>query len=323
VKDKPLASIDIGTNTFRLLIAEVHFNSSDNSYTINEVYSERVITRLGDGVSESGLLSETAIRKSIDTLKRFSDLIAHHDVFKTSSVATSALREAGNSEEFLNLAKEVSGLDINVITGEDEAKITAAGMLMDFNITKPALLLDIGGGSTELISTRPSDSSHLKVHSMPLGVVYLANNYMKQDPPTTSTLESLENNIYQQISKTEAIFSRLVTQDTVLIGTAGTVTAIASISQGLTDFAHDKIHKCTLTIDKVRSIYADISAMSSEKRAKLIPFDLARLDIIVPGTLILLKLMETFGFLALTVSNYGLREGILIQMYNESINRPA
>jgi len=194
---------------------------------------------------------------------------------------------------------------------------------MDIYIKKPALLLDIGGGSTELISTLPSDSTHLKVHSMPLGVVYLANNYMKQDPPAAATLKSLENDIYQQISKTHTLFDGLVTKDTVLIGTAGTVTALASISQGLTDFEHDKIHKCTLTIDKVRTIYEDISTMSSGERAKLIPFDLARLDIIVPGTLILLKLMEAFGFIALTVSNYGLREGILIELYKESMNRPA
>lgn len=317
MNDKILASIDIGTNTFRLLIAKVQVNTG-SGYYIDELYSERVITRLGDGISETGLLSEPSIKNSINTLKRFSKLIAQHNIHKISAVATSALREAGNSKEFLSRAREITGLDIKVITGETEAKLTASGMLMDIDITKSALLLDIGGGSTELISTGPSDSARFQVHSMPLGVVYLANRYMKDDPPAAGALESMENDICQQISKTEALFSRLIAQDTVLIGTAGTVTALASISQGLTDFEHDKVHKFTLTIDKVRSIYSGISAVSSRERAGLVPFDLSRLDIIVPGTLILLKLMETFGFSSLTVSNYGLREGILINLYNEA-----
>jgi len=129
VKDKLLASIDIGTNTFRLLIAKVHFNPSSNCYSIGEIYSERVITRLGDGISESGLLSEDSMRKSLETLKRFKEVIEQHDVYKTSAVATSALREAGNSNDFLNMVKEASGLDIKVITGEDHCFRDAHGHL--------------------------------------------------------------------------------------------------------------------------------------------------------------------------------------------------
>lgn len=326
--NKLLASIDIGTNTFRLLIAEVHFNAAKTGYTINEMYSERVITRLGDGISENGRLSGQSIHKSIEVLKRFSELTSQYNVLKTSAVATSALREADNSKDFLIRAKSEADIDIHVISGEHEARITASGMLMDFEIQSPALLLDIGGGSTELMLLRPSDTEYRTTDlkypdldpfavSMNMGVVYLANRYMKQDPPPENVLNSMRDDILLRISTIKESFDHALTDDTILLGTAGTVTALAAICQGLTDFDHSKIHKYNLSLDNVQRIYKKISTISSDERARLIPFDLARLDIIVPGTLILLTLMKSFDFSKLVVSDHGLREGILIELFNQ------
>ena len=314
MKDKLLASIDIGTNTFRLLIAEVIFDSTTNYYSINEIHSERVITRLGDGLSDNGMLREKSMLDSIETLLNFSNLISKHNVCRTSAIATSALRKAGNSQDFLKQAKEVAGLDISIISGEQEAKITASGMLLDIQIQGPALLLDIGGGSTELI-LRGAETPEV-IQSLNLGVVYMADKYMKNDPPSENMLSSMGYEITMQISMLQGIFENLRPLETSFIGTAGTVTALAAISLGLPDFEYDRIHKYKLCIDNVKKIYSRISVISSFERARLIPFDPARLDIIVPGTLILLKLMESFGFNEITVSNYGLREGILIELYN-------
>ncbi len=326
MNNKALAVIDIGTNTFRLLIAKVNHDSTNNVYTIDEIYSRRVPTRLGDGLHGNGLLTNAAIKRSIRVLKAFSAAISEHNVYRTSAIATAALREAANSKEFISMAQDEAGLDIDVISGKQEAQITAAGMLMDFTLDNPGLLLDIGGGSTELILLESSSEEKNRVmpplvRSLNIGVVYLAGKYMKKDPPDKSMLSSMEGEISDGVALAFNTFRSLISSDTLFIGTAGTVTALAAISQELTDFDHDKIHNCELTLSAVKDIFAAISTISSKERAKLVPFDTGRLDIIVPGTYILLKLMETFGFSTIKVSNYGLREGILIELYNTVISQ--
>ena len=328
MKDKTLAAIDIGTNTFRLLIANVNFNPRKDLYSINEIFSERVITRLGAGISRNGLLRKEAITKSLIVLGKFSDILSQYEVPKISAVATSALREAKNSDEFLKKTKAATGLNIKIISGEDEAKKTASGMLMDIPAPDTALMADIGGGSTELIFSRHGKPSF--VHSLNLGVVYLADRYMKHDPPLKEDLIQMERCISQEIRKIVKPYLKLITSygrtavrpysklKTVFIGTAGTITTLAAVAKKLKIFEHKKIHHAILTRRKVENIFSAISGISSRERAEFIPFEPSRLDIIVPGTLILLKLMEIFNFKEITVSNYGLREGILIELYNKN-----
>ncbi len=315
MKYQKLAAIDIGTNTFRLLIGEVHTDFHQKNFSIKEIYSERIITRLGEGISDNGLINRQAITRSINTLKNFSNVISSRDVYKTSAVATSALRDADNSSNFIKKAKEETGLEIKVITGKQEAELTATGMLLDMPISKPALMADIGGGSTELIFY--SGKKQLLVNSINLGVVYLAGRYMLNDPPRHEELKQMEEEIIHELASAIEPFKKLFSKDTVLVGTAGTITALAAMAQDLKKFEHDKIHKFILTLDKVKSIFSTISVLSSDDRARFIPFELARLDIIVPGTLILLKLMKSSGFKEITVSNYGLLEGILIDLYKK------
>jgi exopolyphosphatase/guanosine-5'-triphosphate,3'-diphosphate pyrophosphatase len=138
---------------------------------------------------------------------------------------------------------------------------------------------------------------------------------MIHDPPRYEDLNQMEEEIVQKITDAIKTFENFLSKDTVFIGTAGTVTSLAAISLGLASFEHNKIQNHKLTIGNVKSIYVKISTMSCAARSRIIPFDLARLDIIVPGTLILLKLMEAFGFDEITVSNFGLREGILIDLF--------
>jgi exopolyphosphatase/guanosine-5'-triphosphate,3'-diphosphate pyrophosphatase len=315
VKNKTLAAIDIGTNTFRLLIAEVGFDPQQENYTIREIHSERVITRLGEGIHESRNLKDEAVERSITALKKFCRTVGFHDVDKISALATSALREAENSDYFLEEVKKVTELPITVISGEEEAKITSTGILLDMDVPDRAFMIDIGGGSTELVYAKRGAAEY--VHSLNTGVVYLAGKYMLTDPPSPEALKQMEQEIVQKITATVTQFQKLMSEETVFIGTAGTVTSLAAMAQNLTTFEHDKIHNYTLSFDMVKNLFSTISTISSEDRARLIPFELARLDIIVPGTLILLKLMEAFGFKEITVSNYGLREGILIDLYNK------
>jgi exopolyphosphatase/guanosine-5'-triphosphate,3'-diphosphate pyrophosphatase len=316
VKIKPLAAIDIGTNTFRLLIAGVRFNPRKDMYSIDEIFSERVITRLGAGISRNGLLRKEAIAKSVTVLGKFSEILSRYEVHKISAVATSALREAANRDEFLKKAKAATGLDIKIISGEEEAKKTASGMLIDIPAPDTALMADIGGGSTELIFSRHGKPSF--VHSLNLGVVYLADRYMKKDPPSLPHLRRMNEEVSQKIISIADLFRRRLFKDSMFIGTAGTITTLAAVTKKLKIFEHDKIHNARLTRKKIENIFSAISGISSSERAELIPFEPSRLDIIVPGTLILLKLMEIFNFKEITVSNYGLREGILIELYNKN-----
>jgi exopolyphosphatase/guanosine-5'-triphosphate,3'-diphosphate pyrophosphatase len=315
VNNKSLAAIDIGTNTFRLLIATIGFNPINRTYSINEKYSKRIITRLGDGIHETGCLNEEAISRSIDTLKMFSDTISDSDVYMTSAVATSALRNAENSAVFLERARKASGLDINIISGEEEAEITSSGMLLDIKPPETALMVDIGGGSTELIFY--SGGKLLLTCSLDLGVIYLAGKYMKNDPPLTIDLDQMRIEITDKIMTKAEHFNKLNNDDTVFLGTAGTINALAAMSQNLSQFDHGKVHNYILSLADVKNIFSTISVLTSGERKKHIPFEPARLDIIVPGTLILLKLMETFAFSEIMVSGYGLREGILVELYKK------
>ena len=320
MRNKLLAAIDIGTNTFRLLIAGVRYNRRKNIYSLNNIFSERIITRLGAGISRNGLLSKEAMDRSIEALVKFSNILSQYEVHKTSAVATSALRKAKNSDEFLKKAKAETGLNIKIISGKEEARKSASGMLTDISAPDVALMADIGGGSTELIFSRRGMPSN--VHSLDLGVVYLAGKFMRHDPPLKQDLIKMERYISQEIKKIEKLYLKLISHDavkkTVFIGTAGTVTTLAAMSNKLKIFEHDKIHNTRLSRRKVKNIFSAIAPISSRERAKFIPFEPSRLDIIVPGTLILLKLMEFFNFKEITVSNYGLREGVLIELYKKS-----
>ena len=315
VEKNILAAIDIGTNTFRLLIAEVSHPGSHDKYSFNDIISERIITRLGDGVQKTGFLNESAINTSIKALKKFSEIISDNNVCMTSAIATSALRDAKNSAGFLERAKAEAGIEIKIISGKREAEITSSGMLIDVPIQESAIMIDIGGGSTELIFMK--DKALLSSASLNLGVVYLANKYMQEDPPLSSDLSVMDKEISKTIQPAINSFREFITSDTTLIGTAGTITTLSAVSQNLKCFDHNMIHNSKLSIDKVNAIYSDISVVSSKKRAAYIPYERERLDIIVPGTLILLKLMESFKFNTLNVSNYGLREGILIELFKE------
>ncbi len=309
------AAIDLGTNTFRLLIAEIDFAPAAQTYSFREIHSKRVITRLGDGIPDTGIISDISIQKGLDALETFSQSISDHNVRKYSACATSVLREARNSRNFIRKAKEISGLDIRTISGEEEARLTASGMVLDMEVPEEAIMIDIGGGSTELIHARYGVPA--LVQSIDLGVVYLANRYMTENPPSPEMIDNMEKEISDVISSYTSYFDQMTGNAAILIGTAGTITTLAAVSLNLTSFEHEKIHRARLSLETIRDIFSRISLMSSAERSRHIPYEPERLDIIVPGTLILLKLMERFGSSEIIVSDYGLREGIILELFRD------
>lgn len=314
VKNKPLAAIDIGTNTFRLLIAEVISEPKKNTHSIKEIYSDRTVTRLGEGISATGLIKKEAINRSIKTLKKYSGIILSHNVYKTSAIATGALRDARNREEFLKKAERSSGIKIKIISGEEEARLSSLGMMMDIVIheSRSVGMVDIGGGSTEFIFMNGRNPPTM--FSLKLGVVYLADKYMKDDPPTEIEIKRMDEEISRKIRAVKGL-KKILPKDALFIGTAGTITTISAMVQGLKSFDRGKIHNSKVSLNSVKGIFANISKKSTKERAEDYPMlESSRLDIIVPGTLILQKIMMTFGFKEVIASDKGLREGIILEL---------
>ncbi|MEW6714928.1 MAG: hypothetical protein AB1306_07555 [Nitrospirota bacterium] len=306
MKSKTLTGIDIGTNTFRLLIADV------DDKGINDLYSGRVITRLGEGVSVTGLLKEEATERGLNALKQFRNIIAAHKVDAVEAVATSVLRVAKNSGEFVKRAKYETGLDLSIISEEEEAWKTFRGMKMGIEVPESSLMVDIGGGSTEFILSKKGEA--LFMRSLKLGVVYLADIYMKNDPLSDDEIKGMRNEISQALASLEPQFS----EAKALIGTAGTITTVAAMSKKLPAFDRSKIHNAGISFNSVKDIFTAISVSNRKERAKLYPvLDPSRLDIIVPGAMILLEIMMKFGFKEIIVSDKGLREGILLDLYDK------
>jgi len=307
MKSKTLAAIDIGTNTFKLLIAEI---SKDG---LKEVYSERIITRLGSGVSINNTLNEVAMENGLAALSKFRSVISNFQIDAISAVGTSALREAINSDLFLTKAKIQAGFDIRIISEKEEAIMTSIGMLMDLSTSETYLLIDIGGGSTEFIFIKAG--TIISTHSLCLGVMYYADKYMKHDPLHQTDITSMNRNIVEAVENVKLV-KKEFSGASVLVGTGGTVTTLSAIAQGLEYFNRDKIHNYHLSLDKVGGVSSDISYVSSVERAGKYPIlEPSRLDIIVPGTLILKTIMVTFGFKEVIVSDNGLRKGLLIDLY--------
>ncbi len=302
-----LAGIDIGTNTLRLLIAEF---SADGRY--RTVVSGRHITRLGEGLSGTGRLRDEAMDRAIRVLKGFADKCDENNVNNIYAVATSAVREAANGVDFINEVKIRTGIDVNIISGDEEARLTMRGVCSGLDIAeKDALLMDIGGGSTEFILT--SKGEILFKVSTDIGVVRFTEQYIKSDPPEEEEMEFLGGIIEDRLSK---VGSGKGYSGVEFIGTAGTVTTLAAIDQMMRVYDAEKINGYRIKRDGVQKILMMMSSMTNKDRKELPGVEEGREDIILAGAMVVYKVMERFGFDEMTVSDAGLREGLVVDLYN-------
>jgi exopolyphosphatase/guanosine-5'-triphosphate,3'-diphosphate pyrophosphatase len=302
-----LAGIDIGTNTFRLLIAEI-----DNAQSLREICSAKEITRLGEGFSAEKAFLPSAVERAVAALRQFKEILQKHPVDDLIVVGTSAVREAQNREAFLKEVKQQTGFDVQVISGEEEALCTFLGVnLVIQNQTEPMLVIDIGGGSTEFIGAEGDAPNFLL--STELGVVHLTEKYLKSDPPTPEELKNLRLAIDKIIKPIGYHFP----PKGLFVGTAGSITTLAAIDQKMTVYDPGKINRYPLSRAAIERIFKELSAMPLEQRKKTLGLEKGREDIILSGSLILLAVMELFGYDPVYVSDYGLREGVLIHLYQK------
>lgn len=305
-----VAGIDIGTNSFRMLVAE-----KDNCGRIYPLLKERETVRLGEGFKSSLMISNEAICVGVKTLKKFKCKIDEKGITRYAAVATGVLRKAKNAAKFLEKVSGDCNLKVKVLSGYEEALLTLEGVALVFPEIKAKgewLILDIGGGSTEFIYCESGDVRIVK--SIDLGGVTMADT-IRNDPPLREDLESLENELEKVLYQIKEEFEcELQFKKPIIIGTAGTVTTLASMKLALREYNAERINGFLLKKEEVLWIYKKILPMKIIERERLPGLEKGRGKIIIPGCLILLKIMEYFRVQSILVCAWGLLEGVIKEL---------
>lgn len=300
------AGIDIGTLTCRLLIAEC-----SPAGRLRELRSDRRILRLGQGVDRDRVLHPDAMVRVVATLKEWREVIDGYRVDAVAAVATSAVRDAGNREEFLGLVRREAGFEMEIISGEEEARRTMLGIRSGLPPGVTDLLaLDIGGGSTEFILDQPGQATRLR--SIDIGVVRLCERMLHSDPPTLTEVQEARDWVRRETTAAMAAVPRL--PGVALVGTAGTITALAAMAQQLPAYEPARIHNYVLKLETVKALEEQLLSRSKAQREGLPGLERGREDVIAAGAVILRTVMETLGTTKVLVSDLGLREGVLIHL---------
>ena len=301
-----LAGIDIGTLTCRLLIAELA-----PSGTLRELRSDRRILRLGQGVDRDRMLRGDAMARVAETLKEWCTLMEGYQVDASIAVATSAVRDAGNREEFVRLIHRQTGLEIQILSGEEEARRTILGIRSGLPAgVSDVLALDIGGGSTEFILDRPGQTPMMR--SVDIGVVRLCERLLRHDPPTSEEIHQARE--WVRAETVTAVGEMTLPVGLTFVGTAGTITSLAAMAQQLPTYEPARIHNYRLARSVVEELESTLLARTKSERVGLPGLEANREEVIAAGAIILRTVMETVKIPSLLVSDLGLREGVLLDL---------
>jgi exopolyphosphatase / guanosine-5'-triphosphate,3'-diphosphate pyrophosphatase len=305
-RTKRLAGVDIGTLTCRLLIADLLPDGR-----LREVRSDRRILRLGEGVDQTKQLSVAAMDRVVQCLKEWREIIDASHVDAAAVVATSAVRDATNRDEFLDRVKDEAGFEIELISGEKEARRTMLGIRSGLPIgVTDVLALDIGGGSTEFILDRPSQKPI--VQSIDIGVVRLCERLLHHDPPTDEEVLQAREWVARETKAAVADMSNY--QTATFVGTAGTVTSLAAMAQKLPTYEPTRIHSYRLQLTTIQELEQTLLSRRKTDRTGLPGLEKNREEVIAAGAIIIRTVMETLGISAVLVSDLGLREGVLLDL---------
>jgi len=301
-----LAGIDIGTLTCRLLIADFSPNAP-----LKDLRSERRILRLGEGVDQHRRLSQGAMDRVLQCLRDWRQVIDSYRVDASAVVATSAVRDAMNRQEFLDRVRDEAGFSVEVISGDEEARRTMLGIRSGLPSGVTAMLaLDIGGGSTEFIWDRPGHPP--LVRSIDIGVVRLCERVLRHDPPSAKEVHGAREWV---VRETKSALVGMSSYDTAtFVGTAGTITSLAAMAQKLPAYEPARIHNYRLTLETVQEIEQQLLSRTKAARVGMPGLEKNREEVIVAGAIILRTIMETLQQPAVLVSDVGLREGVLIDL---------
>jgi exopolyphosphatase / guanosine-5'-triphosphate,3'-diphosphate pyrophosphatase len=297
-----LATIDIGTNTLLLLVAE-----SAPGGELRIIADRMRIERLGKGVDRTGVLDEERLQASLEALREFAGVIGESGVDRVAAVGTQALREAKNGADFLGPAAEILGVPVEVIAGEREAQLAFTAVARSFPaLSGTFVVCDVGGGSTELVVARAGVVESMV--SIPIGSVRLAERHLTGDPPEQRAGQALHAAI------DAALAAVTLPHGLPLVGTAGTVTTLASVALGLERYDPDRIQGMRLPRAVVERQLARYLELRLDERRRLPGLDPKRADVIPAGAAIVARVMAAMGAEEMIVSDRGIRWGLAYEL---------
>jgi exopolyphosphatase/guanosine-5'-triphosphate,3'-diphosphate pyrophosphatase len=297
-----VAVVDIGTNSTRLLIADV--DPADGS--IRELVRRSEVTRLGEGVDAGGALSDEAVARVFARLEEYRDAIESHQCEANMAVLTSAVRDASNGEAFAARVRNDYGLDARVLSGDEEAQLTFLGAMSGRPApTEPTVVIDIGGGSTEFVVGRGRTAGfHV---SLPVGVVRMSERHIHSDPPPPSELQELASDVRQTLL--EGLPPEERAPVTRAIAVAGTATSAAAIDQELDPYDPERVHGYTLMLATVEMLLARLADMTESERRRVVGLNPDRAPTIVAGMIVLSEAMRAFELEEVEVSEHDILYG--------------
>jgi len=295
-----VAAIDIGTNSARVLVTDSQGH---------EVERQMRITRLGQGVDAAGLLQQDAITRTTDVLAHYAQLLARHHVERVRATATSAARDARNGQAFFEAVERVLGVRPELLSGQDEASLSFRGASAGLPPERgPFLVIDIGGGSTELVLGRRQPEATV---SLDMGCVRMTERYLHADPPDPAELSACAADVAQLLTTVREAID--VAAARCVIGVAGTVTTIAALVCGLDHYDASRTHHTRLLRSQVQTQFERLSRATVEARRGMLA-EPGRAEVIVGGAVVLLTLLRELDIPELLVSETDILDGLAMSL---------
>jgi exopolyphosphatase/guanosine-5'-triphosphate,3'-diphosphate pyrophosphatase len=298
-----VAAVDCGTNSIRLLVADLHGAEK------KDVHREMRVVRLGEGVDRTGVLAPAALARTREAALDYAARGRPLGAARPRVVATSATRDAANRGDFVALVQDAFGLEPEVVSGDEEAALSFLGATRGLVAEPPFLVVDIGGGSTELVLGTDRVRA---AASVDVGCVRLTERHLRSDPPTAEQVAAARADVEAALARAEQVVP--VAEARTTVGLAGSVTTVAAHARGLPSYQPGPIHQSRGSAPDVREVTERLLAMTRAERAALPVMHPGRVDVIGGGALVLLALVERFGLEEVLVSEADILDGIALSV---------
>ncbi|MDN3293132.1 Ppx/GppA phosphatase family protein [Streptomyces ficellus] len=300
-----VAAIDCGTNSIRLLIADIDPATGE----VTDLDRRMTIVRLGQGVDRTGRLAPEALERTFAACREYAAAIKEYGAERLRFVATSASRDAENRDDFVRGVLDILGVEPEVITGDQEAEFSFTGATKELTGSDEYLVVDIGGGSTEFVV----GSTHARAaRSVDIGCVRLTERHVRGDPPSEAEVAAIRADVEAALDLAEQTVP--LREARTLVGLAGSVTTVAAIALGLEAYDSAAIHRSRIPCERVAEVTARLLAATHDERAAIPVMHPGRVDVIVSGALVLLAVMERIGAREVVVSEHDILDGIALSL---------
>jgi exopolyphosphatase / guanosine-5'-triphosphate,3'-diphosphate pyrophosphatase len=323
-----VAAIDCGTNSLRLLVADIYPAQGQ----LVDLHRRMEIVRLGQGVDATGRLAPEALARTFAVLTEYAGTISDSGADAVRMVATSATRDASNADEFAAGVRKILGIEPEVVTGAQEAYLSFSGATAELAHARPGsgrpeppfLVVDIGGGSTEFVLGKLDSSRHateVSAISMDIGSVRLTERYLHGDPPSQDEVAAARTDIDATLATVAG--SMAVASARTLVGVAGSVTTLTAVALELTSYDPDRVHHARIDADRVHQVTVSLLGKSHEERAANPVIHPGRVDVIAAGALVLDRVMNRFGFTEMVASEHDILDGIAWSIATDGDQAPT